>query len=385
MWRVPRKRGSVRRSITFDLVTLRERNFHVASIGARMAQAAREKAARTTTRELLAEHFGRPPGLFYTPPSAAFTYSEPNAIEVRIWRIGPGRLDNDGPDDALKNVRDGVADWLGIDDRESGGVDWKRGQQETAPIRSTQGPCPVCLARSGEACREVAGVKLSKGLHAKRRTPWRVRVEVSDLRTPGPDRVVVLASLEPQKSRKSKPRAPKEKAGPGGDEDRTARLLVACPTCRAEVGEACRVALAHGPKTMHHAVHPARAEAAGHVGVKVAPVPAPAGPRGPRKLVKAGSSSVARVALPWCQPECPQCGGTAWLPPRPDCETCRGRGTVGPLKLHLDPKVRPTDRLKLYDVPPAHQARWGATVTLYPRTLRAKGLGTITVFAMKDR
>ncbi len=35
---------------------------------------------------------------------------------VRLTRIGPGVLDDDGVVSALKAVRDGIAEWLGIDD-----------------------------------------------------------------------------------------------------------------------------------------------------------------------------------------------------------------------------------------------------------------------------
>jgi hypothetical protein len=37
-------------------------------------------------------------------------------LEVRLVRIAPRRLDGDNLQRALKAIRDGVADWLGVDD-----------------------------------------------------------------------------------------------------------------------------------------------------------------------------------------------------------------------------------------------------------------------------
>ncbi len=196
-----------------------------------MAAALRQKAARKKARDVLAATFGAAPGLWYTPEGAAPSYTEPNPITVRMWRVGPGTLDSDGPDDALKACRDGVADWLGLDDRNVG-VEWPRGMQEkTAP-----------------------------------RSPWRVRIEVED-RTPGADRRVVLASEPtPQKARKAPKRG---KATPRealvqltiGDDELSPRVLVPCDraSCFAALGRPC----IEDGGDMIHGVHVERARAAG--------------------------------------------------------------------------------------------------------------------------
>lgn len=51
---------------------------------------------------------------------------------VRLVRIAPRQLDDDNLRPALKATRDGVADWLGIDDRDPR-VRWEYGQERGAP------------------------------------------------------------------------------------------------------------------------------------------------------------------------------------------------------------------------------------------------------------
>lgn len=51
---------------------------------------------------------------------------------VRLTRIAPRALDSDNAVGALKHVRDGVADWLGIDDRDPR-VTWLYGQERGKP------------------------------------------------------------------------------------------------------------------------------------------------------------------------------------------------------------------------------------------------------------
>ena len=106
------------RSVEFDCVTLRERNQRFASRGGMMAAAARTANQRALAKAKLQATFGAPPPLWVSPPGAAPSLMDPNPITVRITRIGPGELDDDGPGDAAKNVRDGVADWLGVEDRQ---------------------------------------------------------------------------------------------------------------------------------------------------------------------------------------------------------------------------------------------------------------------------
>lgn len=48
---------------------------------------------------------------------------------IRMTRIGPGKLDSDNISSALKSVRDGVADWLGINDRRDDLVKYEVAQE----------------------------------------------------------------------------------------------------------------------------------------------------------------------------------------------------------------------------------------------------------------
>lgn len=51
---------------------------------------------------------------------------------VRLTRIAPRTLDSDNLSGSLKHIRDGIADWLGIDDR-SPLVTWEYAQRKGAP------------------------------------------------------------------------------------------------------------------------------------------------------------------------------------------------------------------------------------------------------------
>jgi len=381
----------MRRVVEFDLVTKSEANERFASRGGMFGKANRIKKTRAAVVEACRK-LGAAPGLYFVPSGAAQSFTVPNRIEVRLVRIGPGTLDaHDNLRIALKAPVDAVCeDWIGVRDDHPQIKVMPAGQERTPGV-SSQGPCPVCLARAGEGCAPVTGAKVSKGLHAARRTPWRVRVEVRDL-TPGPDRVLVLASVEAQKRKKAKPRKA-VKEGPGGDEDRTARLLVACPTCRALSGEHCQAKRAPWTR-MLHGVHASRAAAAGHEGVKLEAV-APPRASGPRRVVASGSSSIARVALPWAQSVCSLCDGrrrmfeaSANAETGEACPRCNGSG-IDPIArsrpfVEKRPGVPTSAPCVKLPVPAAHRARWGAEVTLWPRVVRAKGGGSWTLFEWKE-
>lgn len=55
----------------------------------------------------------------------------PAPCTVRLIRISPRALDDDNLRGALKAVRDGVADWLKVDDRDERVV-WEYGQEKGA-------------------------------------------------------------------------------------------------------------------------------------------------------------------------------------------------------------------------------------------------------------
>ena len=277
-------------SVEFDLVTKSEANERFASKGGMFAKAHRVASQRKAVKEALGK-LGAAPSPFFTPVDAAPSFTLSNRIEITITRIGPGTLDaHDNLRAALKAVVDAVCeDWIGLRDDDPR-IKVMPARQEKTPGVSTQGPCPICLQPSGRPClKPLTPTPMVKGLHAARRTPWRVRIEVRDL-TPGPDRVRDLTSVEPQKRKKTKPRPAKQNA-PEGSEDHSARMLVACSVHGAAIGQPC------GPKFRHHGgVCAARGRLAGLAGVAPEAF-APREPaKGPRRIV---GPPVVRVALPW--------------------------------------------------------------------------------------
>lgn len=55
-------------------------------------------------------------------------------LAVTLTRVAPRELDGDNLQRALKAVRDGIADALGIDDRDKR-IAWRYGQQRGAPLQ----------------------------------------------------------------------------------------------------------------------------------------------------------------------------------------------------------------------------------------------------------
>jgi hypothetical protein len=53
-------------------------------------------------------------------------------VVVTLTRIAPRKMDDDGAIASLKAVRDGVADWLGVDDG-SHLITWRYAQRKGAP------------------------------------------------------------------------------------------------------------------------------------------------------------------------------------------------------------------------------------------------------------
>jgi hypothetical protein len=64
-----------------------------------------------------------------------FKLSETSKIEITLTRLAPRTLDSDNLVGALKAVRDGVADWLGIDDG-SDRIIWNYNQEYLPRTRS---------------------------------------------------------------------------------------------------------------------------------------------------------------------------------------------------------------------------------------------------------
>jgi hypothetical protein len=77
----------------------------------------RAKSQRGTTAAACQAQLGTPPA----PP-----------MRVTLTRIAPCRLDDDNLAISFKHVRDGIADWLGINDRDQR-IEWRYAQQKGAP------------------------------------------------------------------------------------------------------------------------------------------------------------------------------------------------------------------------------------------------------------
>jgi hypothetical protein len=86
-----------------------------ASMGARLGMAARAKEQRWMACAALHGQFGKPP----SPP-----------LTITITRVGPRDLDSDNLAASAKHFRDGVADWLGVNDR-SKELQWLYAQEKT--------------------------------------------------------------------------------------------------------------------------------------------------------------------------------------------------------------------------------------------------------------
>ena len=98
-------------SIPIKLVSVANLRMHWA-VKAKLA-----KSHRTRTRAALSNEAPIPPA---TP------------LTVVLTRIAPRRLDTDNCVSAFKNCRDGVADWLGVDDGNQG-IQWVYEQRAGGP------------------------------------------------------------------------------------------------------------------------------------------------------------------------------------------------------------------------------------------------------------
>ena len=98
--------------ITIPIKTVSEANAHTHwRIRAKRAKEQRGLAALLCRAEI------------GTPPAVPLT--------ITITRLAPGTLDSDNLAGSQKHVRDGIADWLGVDDR-SPLIDWRYAQEKAA-------------------------------------------------------------------------------------------------------------------------------------------------------------------------------------------------------------------------------------------------------------
>lgn len=80
-------------------------------------RARRAKNHRSTAEMVLRSKFGRAPEL---------------PLVVIITRVGRGRLDTDNLAGSAKHIRDGIADWVGVDDGNEG-YTWRYEQSRGEP------------------------------------------------------------------------------------------------------------------------------------------------------------------------------------------------------------------------------------------------------------
>lgn len=112
----------MKRTVMWPLLVKSENHFRSIDQRRMMSNMALTKKTRNETALMLAQ-FTKPPHYMPGDPPPA------NRITVTLIRISAGELDSDAAlGGSMKAVRDGVADWLGLDDRDHR-VEWLYGQQ----------------------------------------------------------------------------------------------------------------------------------------------------------------------------------------------------------------------------------------------------------------
>lgn len=137
------------RSVELELRTVSEANAREFW----RARAGRRSDQRDVVRAALNDQFGAAP-LFHVVVNS---WTRDNPIDVTLTRMAPGELDEgDNLPGSMKAVRDEIAAWFGVDDRDKR-LRWKYAQERTA-----------------------AGI-------------YKLRIDIADA-TPGEDKIVQLAS-----------------------------------------------------------------------------------------------------------------------------------------------------------------------------------------------
>ena len=105
------------RSITFPMHTLSENEYRGMN---KFVKARKTKKQRADVSKILTQ----------IPRTRSMINGAPNRFEVVLVRISAGELDDDNLRGALKSVRDEVAAWIGLDDKDPR-IAWKYDQQKT--------------------------------------------------------------------------------------------------------------------------------------------------------------------------------------------------------------------------------------------------------------
>jgi len=107
----------MKRSVTFPEKIQGKNHWRTTSREVAFALARRAKHLNALAPAVLSR-FAKPP--HYLPPAREDAAPEPNSITVSLVRISPGYLDDDGLiGGCFVALRDGVATWLGLDDRDA--------------------------------------------------------------------------------------------------------------------------------------------------------------------------------------------------------------------------------------------------------------------------
>jgi hypothetical protein len=112
------------RSVEFELRTISEANAREHW----QARKERRGGQRDTVRAILQRELGHAPRLHVLNEKL---FTVPNLITVTLTRLAPGALDDDNLSSAFKAVRDEIAVWIGVDDRDAR-IRWQYAQERTA-------------------------------------------------------------------------------------------------------------------------------------------------------------------------------------------------------------------------------------------------------------
>ena len=430
----------MRRVVEFDLVTKSEANRRGNSQIAQVIHAKEVKAQRAAVGAVLRANLTPPPlhvvkvGDHFERVGTVIGMTERNTIAVNLTRIAPGLLDDDNIGAALKHVRDEIAAWVLVpndrdpifrwsvppaQEKSATGVyrvrieivDKLTGADRVVRLAETRSAGVQAAARIKRAMTKAikgTGTKIGRVSQSgkwstPRRAPKLDAFECDDCDGCGwieggaalkstcstcKGTGIVHRDLNPAKRLLVPPRDP--------GEERSARDLAPCSTCRSAIGLACSPTV---PGRMVFGVHVARARAAGlHVPdddrAKVKPARAA---RGPRKLVPAARPTgqavlpilAAWCALPWEQP----CGGQPVhrfgpIDAPPTCSWCGkpwpcSKGRVLTRAARYDGLDEPPTTI-IASVPAEHVQRYGSTVTLTRQKFDSKATGPCWVYATTD-
>jgi hypothetical protein len=180
------------RAITMPLHTLSENLYRGMN---KFVKAEKTKTQRQTVKLLLRQLRAVP----------RVVNGQPNRYEVKFVRISAGELDDDNLRGALKAIRDEVAEWIGLDDRDPLIV-WKYDQEKAE--RGTAGVrVEVRDLEHGEEQRVHLGLATSAGAKAKaakksktpKKTPTMPRLAPL-VPAPPPPPVTIAAPAQKQKT-----------------------------------------------------------------------------------------------------------------------------------------------------------------------------------------